>query len=147
MYMRFEFVCEMWLDVEAGVLLDTLWCFGGINSSPDSLENTSKGTMMGVEKGGETQQLGMKLQGCCTPLWRALVLWPSLQLVTVSGAVSCFTSLDQWAVVLKKGLPKTACCSWRDFPAGTDGSSSEVPTAALILLKGEWRWAWVCSQG
>ena len=67
-------------------------------------------------------------------------------LVTVSGAASCFTSLDQRAVVLKGGLPKTTCCPKRDSLTGTDCSSYEVPAAALLLLEDEQRWAWECSQ-
>lgn len=40
-------------------------------------------------------------------------------LVTASGAASCSTSLDQWALVLKGGLPNTTYCPKRVFSTGT----------------------------
>lgn len=55
------------------------------------------------------------------------------RLVTVSGAASLSTGLDQRAVVLKGGLLKTTCCQKRDSLTETDRSSYDAPAAALLL--------------
>lgn len=59
-------------------------------------------------------------------------------LVTASGAASCSTSQDQWALVLKGGLPNTTYCPKRVFLTGTIAAvrSPQLPHSCSRMNEG-----------